>query len=781
MRGRRAKRQRAMGRENTGSPHAWPSRTVGNCLLLAAVSVLFFYQVFLHPDLMLWGNDSVRADSTFKQAIWRSVWHWRSLPLWDPTIFCGKSIVGDPIYALVNPPSLIFWLTPNPILLGFFVWFHVTLGAWGTFLFARKMGCDALGAFFAAVAFAMAGKTAAHVFAGHILLVPTAMGLPWMLWAVENLLEKKRLASALLLGVVLAVVVSYGAVHIIYVNMLFTTAYAVLRIAPAWLAGERRRALHLLLLCMVGMLVFVGVSAAWWLPIVRQTLLLSARSAVRDISFAAMGGATPRDLLRFIWPFGGIPLPRAFVSDAEHLFFWETASYPGVTTVCLALAALVSLKRERRVLVFGCVALLALVLALADSNPLFWLAYHITPGFKLFRGWGRLFFYVNFMLAILAGSFLSKAAAAKAQWPTTLVLFIMLQAVFLLTLAMRDSPLAPARGRWVPLLVLVILTACAFFWASGDLSIRFWRGLSVCLLLGELFLCWGPHIQVVDTNRAIPPYSAAKFLAQASKEEFRILDTTFMIEQQVAARHGLEIITGYHPGIYAHHLEMYRNIWRRDHSDIVELLIHPPQEIVCPVVLDLMNVRYLVSVERELGPAYQQVYQSPPGELRRVRYVYRRDTALPRAFLVARAEVPPHGLTVLDAICSIDPRELCLVDDRPFVGSAEFRELPIDRRSPSDITLRFTTEEKGVVVISQTWHPDWRARDNGNPVEVRRVNHAQVGVPVEAGEHELRVWYYPWDFYLGCIISAVTWIGMAVFVLFSRRIRKPASRDAASA
>jgi hypothetical protein len=272
----------------------------------------------------------------------------------------------------------------------------------------------------------------------------------------------------------------------------------------------------------------------------------------------------------------------------------------------------------------------------------------------------------------------------------------------------------------------------------------------------------------------MPPLGAANFLAEKRQEEdFRILDTTRMVEQHTAARHGLEIVTGYHTAVYAHHLELYRQLWREDESDYVEITIHSPRELVCPVILDLMNVKYLITTDLHLGDGYEHVYQTPETEFRRRRHVYRRNQALPRAFLVARAETPPGELSVLDALCSMNPRQVCLVESQPIPGTAPFQELPIDRRSPADLTLRFATDQPGVAVLSQSWHPDWRATDNGVPIKIRRVNHGQIGIPVDAASHGLRVWYYPWDFYLGAVVSGVTWVAILAFGLVAWVKRKP--------
>jgi uncharacterized membrane protein YfhO len=86
--------------------------------------------------------------------------------------------------------------------------------------------------------------------------------------------------------------------------------------------------------------------------------------------------------------------------------------------------------------------------------------------------------------------------------------------------------------------------------------------------------------------------------------------------------------------------------------------------------------------------------------------------------------------------------------------------------------LKFTSEKGGVVAISQAWHPDWFATDNGRSIEVRRINYGFVGVFVGPGDHELRVWYRPWDFYLGCAIAASAWTTFGAITAWRFRKRR---------
>ncbi len=74
--------------------------------------------------------------------------------------------------------------------------------------------------------------------------------------------------------------------------------------------------------------------------------------------------------------------------------------------------------------------------------------------------------------------------------------------------------------------------------------------------------------------------------------------------------------------------------------------------------------------------------------------------------------------------------------------------------------MTFEPAQPGVLVVSESWHPDWVATDNGQLVEVRRANHGVLGIPVEAGSHSIRLRYWPWDFYMGCVISGAFWLAL---------------------
>ena len=809
--------------------------TVISLLLLACVTSVFFHRVLLHPDQTLWSLDISVAHSEYKLVQWKSFADWGRFPLWDPTVFCGKSIVGDSLPAVLNVPQWLFWITPSPVLFGYILWFYATIGTWGMFLFARKKGCDPWGAMLAAVVFVLGGKMAGHLFAGHVEVLDTILCLPWIMLAAEGVLEKPSFLRACLLGATFALVSTCGSVQMIYWDFLFVSAYAALWLLAASRSKGWSATLRAALAFAAGILSFLVFAAPWWFPIVRQTLLLSARARGTDYQFAASFSPQFADLLRLVWPFHGFDPPvlqqtgkdiRAFWEEAFYVgtvslamllpacvsprkvripililagfavvafilvlgssrassaampqvgyYFWEKTLYVGIIPLALLLpACLLPGKNRALVVVLAFLAILVTLLAMGENGPLLGLAVRFIPGFVLFRCPGRFFFYTVFLVALIVGLFLSEGgtAARKVMVPAVsgVLLAIAIAGTFLLRRAEGEWT---ARG-WLPIALLAAFLPTSLLWVRGVLSENLWKTATLLLVCCDLFVVWNGHMLFISAKYAVQPTRVGEFLAEQQRSgEFRLLAPEVIMNQMSAAKYGLEIVGGFHPAISARYFDLYRAIWKSDASETIPLQEHPPQEIVHPAILDLMNVAFVAVDQTAPGLAGERAVEVTAWDNGPTVKVYRRESALPRVCIVPGAALPAPGISLLEAVCAMDPKAGCLVEDRPFQGGEAFRPLGFERQSPSDLTVRFKGEKGGVVLISQAWHPDWRATDHGQPVEVRRVNYDFVGVCAGPGVHEIRVWYWPWDFYLGCGIAAAAWTALALAGAWAVRRRR---------
>ena len=85
---------------------------------------------------------------------------------------------------------------------------------------------------------------------------------------------------------------------------------------------------------------------------------------------------------------------------------------------------------------------------------------------------------------------------------------------------------------------------------------------------------------------------------------------------------------------------------------------------------------------------------------------------------------------------------------------------------PSSVSIHANMNCAGMLVLSDTYYPGWRARVDGRPAEIREVDLALRGVMVPKGSHDVTFSYLPWSIIAG---ATMTLIGVfAVVVLASR-------------
>jgi len=80
----------------------------------------------------------------------------------------------------------------------------------------------------------------------------------------------------------------------------------------------------------------------------------------------------------------------------------------------------------------------------------------------------------------------------------------------------------------------------------------------------------------------------------------------------------------------------------------------------------------------------------------------------------------------------------------------------IIRDDPDVMRLETSAEAPGLLVLSETYDPHWRATVDGEDVEIMSANFMFRAVPIPAGEHVVELRYEPVPLQIGLGISAVT-------------------------
>jgi O-antigen/teichoic acid export membrane protein len=211
-------------------------------------------------------------------------------------------------------------------------------------------------------------------------------------------------------------------------------------------------------------------------------------------------------------------------------------------------------------------------------------------------------------------------------------------------------------------------------------------------------------------------------------------------------------------------------------------------------MLTALGGRYIVSSTPLADPNLRLVYDD---EVR----IYENERALPRAWVVTEATVVPDRAALLAALDHFDPRHSVLLESAPRQDI--WRTLPVGRpvpsvtkvrsESPNHLELDVTAPQAGLLVVSDTWFPGWRAQvvegagaafgGQAPTVEVPvyRADGMLRAVPVPAGRSTVRLEYSPMSVKLGLyatFLGLIALLLLAAYALWQRFVHVEAGDTA---
>jgi hypothetical protein len=190
---------------------------------------------------------------------------------------------------------------------------------------------------------------------------------------------------------------------------------------------------------------------------------------------------------------------------------------------------------------------------------------------------------------------------------------------------------------------------------------------------------------------------------------------------------------------------------------------YPLEKLDSPIV-DLMNVRYIITRGEDLPrlaalPKFRHIASLPGNEL------FENTNVFPRFFLVhhVRAVASLEQARELILRRQVDLRQTAIVDQpmelAPGGGSDEVNTLKYE---PNALELSTQTSRGGLLVLSETNYPGWKAWIDEQPAAIHPVDIALRGVMVPAGAHRIRMEFRPLILPISLGISLATAILLAI-------------------
>jgi hypothetical protein len=166
-------------------------------------------------------------------------------------------------------------------------------------------------------------------------------------------------------------------------------------------------------------------------------------------------------------------------------------------------------------------------------------------------------------------------------------------------------------------------------------------------------------------------------------------------------------------------------------------------------LLDLLGVRWLLSVHGPEVVGDSQLQQVAVPGLDPQVHLYRNDGAMPAAWLVGcvatiPADTPESGDQAYAQLLEIDPRSRAVVEgDDPLPGcdTSPAGTVEVVADEPGLVRLQVSAARPALLVNRESWYPGWEAEVDGQPAALLRTNLIFRGVAVPAGDSEVVLAY----------------------------------------
>lgn len=302
-------------------------------------------------------------------------------PLWRPLIMSGSPFAANPLNKVWYPPQwLVLIVSPIPHL-NLLTWGHLVLAGAGAWLWSRGTGLQPWPAMLTGGGYALAPRIMAAVGAGHLDLVYAAAWFPWLLWAIDRLARPVPARGSVAGLGIIAALCFLADVRLSAYFFAVAAAYLVWRWGATPGLTLRR---HGARVALAGLLA-AGLSAVQWIPLVIYRDDLSRTDITLDE--AAIHSLNPGQWIGLL--------------IGDHGGQWESLVYMGVSTLLLALVALI--LRPRAQAFWGIVLAFAMLYAMGDHFPL-WIALNrLIPPLRWWRVPPRVWFAAALALPYLAG------------------------------------------------------------------------------------------------------------------------------------------------------------------------------------------------------------------------------------------------------------------------------------------------------------------------------------------------------------------------------------------
>lgn|GEM_PF-1608954 len=742
-------------------------------IFFLALSFLFWHKSLLYPNTYLF--EDLGALNFPLKNFQHQMFLSKKFFFWNPYVFSGLPYQADLTKGCFYPLSLLFYLLPTERAIPWHFFIHFALAGFFMYLLLSHIQTNSMFSIAGGIGFMFTSLFVVHC--NHLIFISTGCWYPLVVLYYIKTIEEKSLTFLGATSILLAIEILAGMVAIILYSIIFLFflwLYFIFLQTP-----KRYFTVISFPLIMIVALLGIAFQALPFIELSHYTF----RSLGSGYDFSTTFSLTPRMLISLIIPdFYGNPFCGDYRGDWN---WWETCFYVGIMPLVLALIGVFFSKNKYKFFLVG-MNLFSILAALGPYTPVHKILYYLVPFYSSFRSQSRWSFIFSFTINILF-ALGGEVLFAKEKKKFLLFFFLPIIGILWSEYYLFSHPLLTQVTRTGINWFIINLGMVLFFFilyyfkglskhSVGVQRLKLYGILAIFILLLDLWHFGYSYNRVYPDKEAqkdLPLFSALK----SSKGLTRAILLTHPAVPVEYANWGLvknvQTVQGYEPSALADYMEyIFFNETQKlpKLKDICGLITNSNLFLItnpATPLTGLLNVRYYFKPRKYSN-------NKIIGELAENPFF------LPRSFLVHSLKVIPQKEFILSFLYNSTIKDLqrqVILEEKPSfsLSPPAFPEpLPsIVKYSPDEIIIEAKVASPAILFLSEIYYPAWRVTVDEKSEKMLRVNYIFRGVMLTAGNHKIRFFYYPYQFYLGLAISIFTWITLLIsIVILKRRISK---------
>lgn len=665
------------------------------------------------------------------------------LPLWNPYIFAGTPLLANMQSALFFPLNMGHYIFDPAVGFTISSLLKLILTAFFTYIYCRKMNLSHVAGLISATVFAYAMFNVFWLNHPH---TNSTLLFPLSLYYAEQFLKNCNKRTMLFFSLIITATLFSGHVEITFLIAVATGVYLLVR-------AVQLKVLNFKLLYMFAFSYVVAclLSALLILPFI-EFLFYSATWSER-----AENTLPPMPLGNIISLFLG----KIFVADGwirNTNLAHSVNLYIGVVVLPLILLAIrFNFKKSLVFIVLALIAFLSvfnivsfhsllLLIPIVKQTPLFYFVIFWLMSASVLAG-------IGFDIVIKRGFNYQYLIYSVAIIIAAIVLFVLFWDGGYYLDYMQSQAMLIKHKYQLSLIAVALLLSSILLLKQYKFQNNLVAMLFVLLVFLDLSLVghgWNPTIK---KQHSFPPINdeISRFFEQ-TQEPFRILSLQDVLLPSTNMLIKMEEVQGYDVPVSSRYHQFFKQALKG--TDYYwQYNISQYDAAVLPF-LQILNVTHIITKQDDLD--LSMVHD---GEVK----IYELPDVKKRAFMMYQSMLAKDDEEALDLTLQnknilgntviIENDVIGLPPENNTINNIEFYS-----RTSQKIKLKVSTQEAGYLVLSQSYYPGWYAYVDDKEVEIYPADYLLQAIKVPKGSHQVRFVYQPMSFWLGLLISLLSFI-----------------------